>query len=72
MWFTTGNSMTSDAVSIGLGTVEILQNHYDVTGDSVTKEYRTAVDLTTLLAASWVSYISAFESLGWIQIRLSV
>lgn len=66
-----GQSMTSEVVITATQTVVLLQNSYDVTGDNVLMEYRHGNSEAACLAAAWNTYVAPFDSLGYVQIRLT-
>ena len=65
-----GEVMTSEMVNTGVVECEILQNEYGV-GDDVTLEYRDGATAAACNAAAWGAYTVHFESLGFVQIRVT-
>jgi hypothetical protein len=65
-----GEYMESEIVITGTVVVELLQNNYQA-GDTVTLQYRHGADDTDCLAAAYQNYIAPFESLGYVQIKVS-
>ena len=65
-----GENMISEMVNTGVITCEILQNEYAV-GDDVTLEYRDGATAAICNAAAWGAYGAPFESLGFVQIRVT-
>lgn len=63
--------MESEIVNTGVANVTLLQNHYDPTGDNVTLEYRHAATQAGVSGASYTSYSAPFESLGYVQIKVT-
>jgi len=61
--------MESEVVHIGTVEVELLQNVYR-TLDTIKLRYRHGTTSGECLAASWVDYITSFDCLGYIQIRV--
>jgi hypothetical protein len=66
-----GEYMESNIVNTGTDWVTLLQNEYDETGDDVTLEYRTAATEGGISAASYTSYTVPFQSLGYVQIKIT-
>jgi len=65
-----GEYMISEMVNTGVITCELLQNEYAV-GDDVTLEYRDGATAAACNAAAWGAYAAPFESLGYVQIRVT-
>jgi hypothetical protein len=65
-----GEYMISEMVNTGVITCQLLQNEYAV-GDDVTLEYRDGATAAACNVADWVEYTIPFESLGYVQIRLT-
>lgn len=65
-----GEYMISGVVFIGSVNVELLQNHYDPSGDDVLLRYRHGDSEANCLAAAWNDYVAPFASLGYVQVRL--
>ena len=63
--------MISEVVNTGARHVELLQNNYDETGDNVTMEYRHGATQVACEAEEWIAYAVPFESLGYVQIRMT-
>jgi hypothetical protein len=63
--------MISEIVDTGTQYVQLLQNHYDPTGDDVTLEYRHGNTPAACVAAGWNVYAAIFMSLGFVQIKLT-
>ena len=63
--------MVGEVVNTGAYTVTLLQNNYDPTGDDVTMEYRHGDSSAACQAAGWNAYVASFESLGYVQIRMT-
>lgn len=57
-------------MTTGTATIILDQNVYDITGDDVLLRYRTADTPAGVVAAGWINYVGAFESLGYVQVRL--
>lgn len=66
-----GEYMISEVVNTGVRVVELEQNHYDETGDDVNMDYRHGADAAACEAASWNDYSAPFQSLGYVQVRLT-
>lgn len=64
-----GDNMESEIVNTGATTWTIALNQYD-TGDNVTIKYKTAATSAGIAGASWTTYSGAFESSGYVKIRL--
>jgi hypothetical protein len=62
--------MISEMVNTGVITCQLLQNEYAV-GDDVTLEYRHGATAADCVADDWVAYAAPFESLGFVQIRVT-
>lgn len=68
----TGQYMISEVVNTGIDTtITLLQNEYS-SGDTVTLQYRHGATQAACEAASWNDYTIPFESLGYVQVRVSV
>lgn len=65
-----GQVMTSEVWATGIRKIGVALNQY-LSGDAATVEYRTGADATTCQAASWTPYTGSFDSLGYVQVRLS-
>ena len=65
----TGEYMESEIVNTGATTWTIALNQYSA-GDSVTIKYKTAATSAGIAGASWTAYSGAFESSGFVKIRL--
>lgn len=65
-----GEYMESEVVNTGIKTVELDQNHYDITGDTVKLEYRHGATIVDCEAAGWNDYTIPFLSLGFVQVRI--
>lgn len=63
--------MVSEVVDTDVKTVELDQNHYDITGDNVTLMYRHGATQEACEAAEWEDYTVPFLSLGYVQVRIS-
>jgi len=61
--------MESEVVNTGVRHVVLSQNVY-ASGDTATLKYRHGATEVDCLSASWNIYSSAFESLGYVQLRL--
>lgn len=61
--------MESEVVNTGIHTIILIQNNY-AAGDSVLIKYRHGVDEAACLAATFNDYISPFDSLGFVQVRV--
>jgi len=61
--------MESEIVNTGATTWTIALNQYSA-GDSVTIKYKTAATSAGIAGASWTTYSGAFESSGFVKIRL--
>jgi hypothetical protein len=62
--------MESEIVITGTVFVELLQNNYQA-GDTVTLQYRHGADEAACLAAVYQNYTAPFDSLGYVQIKVS-
>jgi len=62
--------MISDVVYTGVRTVELDQNHYDPSGDTVKLSYRHGDTQVACEAAAWNDYTVPFVSLGYVQVRV--
>ena len=65
-----GEYMLSDVVETGTQFVSLTQNAYDEAGDDVTLQYRHGATVGDCTSAAWNNYTAAFDSLGYVQIRL--
>ncbi len=65
-----GEYMISEMVDTGAIKVEILLNVYQ-SGDAVTVDYRHGATPNACAAASWTSYVGSFDSLGYLEIKLT-
>ena len=65
-----GEYMVTEVVYTDTLEVELLQNHYDPTGDDVVLKYRHGNSEENCLVASWTTYTVPFASLGYVQLRL--
>lgn len=65
-----GEYMESEVVITGTVLVTLLQNTYDITGDTIKLRYRHGADEAACLAAAWQDYTVPFTSLGYVQIRV--
>ena len=63
--------MVSEIVNTGADWVTLLQNEYDNTGDDVTMEYRHAATVGDVAGAAYGNYTVPFESLGYVQVRMT-
>ena len=63
--------MESEVVFTGVRTMQITQNFYDGTGDDVTITYRHADTDVGVEAAEYVAYTEPFDSLGYVQIKVT-
>jgi hypothetical protein len=67
-----GENMVSEVWDTGaIAWVILHQNLYDPTGDDATLEFRQGASAAACQAASWEAYVIPFESLGYVQVRLS-
>lgn len=64
-----GEYMESELINTGTFTVELSQNVY-ASGDTVTIKYKTGATQADCLAASWTTYSTPFDSLGFVQVRI--
>jgi len=62
--------MIGEVWPTGTYTVEILQNVYGA-GDDVDMDYRHGDSEANCLIAGWNNYTVPFESLGYVQIRMT-
>ena len=65
-----GESMTSNLVHTGAASVLIDYNVYE-DGDTIYLEYRHADTPAGVAGAGWQEYLAPFESLGYVQVRVS-
>ena len=63
--------MISEVVNTGTYTVTLLQNEYDGAGDDVDMDYRHDATEVDCELAAWNNYTVSFESLGYVQIRMT-
>ena len=64
--------MESEDWYVGLGSTMILIDKYGTTGfGTPTVEYKTAATQGALSGVGYSPYSGAFQSLGWIKIRVS-
>jgi hypothetical protein len=69
----TGEYMESEDWHLGsciFNSARLRQNVYDVTGDDVTLKYKTAATKAALPGTGWSVYAGAFQSLGWVKVRI--
>ena len=66
-----GENMVSEVVDTGANSVTLLQNEYRPAGDNVTMEYRHGATEANCEAAGWVAYGAPFDSLGYVQVRMT-
>ena len=67
-----GENLLSEIWHTGASLVEIILNDY-VAGDTPDNfEYRTGATVGDVGSAGWNSYVGAFNSLGYVQVRLSM
>ena len=65
-----GEYMISEVVETGASTVELDQNHYDISGDTIDLDYRHGATQVACEAAAWNDYTVPFVSLGFVQVRV--
>jgi hypothetical protein len=65
-----GESMTSEIVETNTGEWEALQGEYQE-ADTVLLEYRTGNSEANCESASFATYTTPFESLGFVQLRIT-
>jgi len=66
-----GEYMISEVVNTGASvTVTLLQNEY-LAGDDVNLDYRHGDSEANCEAAGWNDYVAPFESLGYVQVRVT-
>ncbi len=70
MCLDTVEDMISEVVYTDTLTVELDQNHYDITGDNLYLYYRHGATQVDCEAAAWIVYSVPFVSLGYVQIRV--
>ena len=66
-----GEYMVSEVVETGTQFVSLTQNAYNEAGDDVTLQYRHGATVGDCTSAAWNNYTAAFDSLGYVQIRLT-
>ncbi len=65
-----GEYMISNVVMTGPYAVELLQNHYDPSGDDAILSYRTADTAAQCELEDWVVYAGIFDSLNYVQVKI--
>ena len=66
-----GEYMVSEVVETGTQFISLTQNAYNEAGDDVTLQYRHGATVGDCTSAAWNNYTAAFDSLGYVQIRLT-
>ena len=61
--------MISEVVYTGVEDIIILYNVY-AAGDAIDLDYRHGNSVANCEAAAWNDYVGAFESLGYVQVRI--
>jgi hypothetical protein len=67
--FAPGQYMQSEIANPGSFRITLSLNVYR-SGDSVTLKYRTAATIEGIESAEWIIYTGAFQSSGYVQLRL--
>ena len=68
--FIDGQDKESESRYVGTGQTQITINSYKAGKGTPTIEYRTADNKAACDVAGWVAYVGAFNSLGWVGVRL--
>lgn len=66
-----GEWMASNVVHTGDNKRVLIDYNVYVEGDDFLLEYRHGATESACLAASWTTYVSPFDSLGYLQIRVT-
>lgn len=65
-----GENMVSEVVATGVEDVIVLYNVY-AAGDAINLDYRHGATVAACQAAGWNDYVGQFESLGFVQVRVT-
>ena len=65
-----GENMVSEVVATGTVNILIDYNVYQA-GDNINLDYRHGATVAACEAAAWNDYVAPFESLGFVQVRVT-